>query len=239
MKQFAILFVLAMALIGSAVADTTFPGTVTASNIVATTGTIGGVALSSGTMAYDFTITANHYFLQSGSGTFGTGTGAFTHNGPVGIASGIDITAAGGASDIDYALSSGFMTTPSGTNTLSGHAVFAKTVTVSEAAGSNASPTLTSSDTKTVYPVDASPGDATVTLPAASLVTGRIYMIASSVDPGSYYVRVKATSGKLGGDGGVAAATGLKCTDAACGITLVSDGTNYLITGAYGTWASG
>lgn len=228
------------------------PGTIVVPYLNVTSGaTINGVALSSGSMAYDFTITANHNFLQSGSGTFGTGTGTFTHNGNVVFASNKGITVTSGTSAFDLSGGSGITKTTTGAVTVgpgavgvTGDATFAKTITASKATTLDTNATITSADTKTIYEINASAADCALTLPDAATVTGRVYMIAAQKDPGSHYVRVKATAGKLGGDGGIAAATGLKNTDVACGITLVSDGTNYLIVGSYTApsgagWVSG
>lgn len=99
------------------------------------------------------------------------------------------------------------------------------------------STTLTSASTKTVYGIDASGANKTLTLPDAGTVTGRFYFIGTNKDPGSYYVKITATGGdKIGGAGGFTIA---QTTDAAAGMLLVSDGTLYLLCGSYGTWAEG
>jgi hypothetical protein len=227
----------------------TNPGTIQASDLYATddlkvdddaavagdlvvTGTLqaGVTASDTGSIATDVTIAADK-FLKCASGT-----GQF-----------------------DWVLGSGIFRTTTGTNTLSGNVVIsgtktfttgtgavalngdvtlAKTVTVSKATSVATTTTLTSADTKTLYEIDASGGNVSLVLPAASGVTGRVYMVGSTADPGSNYAFINSTSGKIGGGAGAAAATGIKTTDANFGMTLVSDGTNYLITGAYGTWAA-
>ena len=67
------------------------------------------------------------------------------------------------------------------------------------AVGVNASTTintlLTSSSTKTVYDMDASSGNVTLTLPDAATVPGRMYFISVSGDPGANYARITATGG--------------------------------------------
>lgn len=67
------------------------------------------------------------------------------------------------------------------------------------AVGVNASTTintlLTSSSTKTVYDMDASDGNVTLTLPDAATVPGRMYFISVSGDPGANYARITATGG--------------------------------------------
>lgn len=67
------------------------------------------------------------------------------------------------------------------------------------AVGVNASTTintlLTSSSTKTVYDIDASAANVTLTLPDAATVPGRMYFISVSGDPGANYARITATGG--------------------------------------------
>jgi len=104
-------------------------------------------------------------------------------------------------------------------------------------ASTTVSTTRTDTGTKTVFGIDAHSANVTLTLPDAATVPGRVYQIGTNVDPGSYYVKIKATtSDKLGGSGGFTIA---QTTDAKAGMALVSDGTLYLIYGAYGTWAEG
>jgi hypothetical protein len=177
------------------------------------------------------------------------------------VLSGTDITAATGAEIFDYSASTAAFSTGQGTNTFNGNVVvsgsktvttgtgavgiagdatFSKTVAFSINTTMTADKTITSANTKTVYQIDASGGDVTLTLPDASTVTGREYKVALNGNPGANYGRIKSTAGKFGGANGIAAATGLKCTDdAGAGITLLSNGSDYLIVGAFGTWASG
>lgn len=67
------------------------------------------------------------------------------------------------------------------------------------AVGVNASTTvdtvLTSSSTKTVYDMDASAKNVTLTLPDAATVPGRMYFISVSGNPGTHYARINATGG--------------------------------------------
>ena len=94
--------------------------------------------------------------------------------------------------------------------------------------------TLTSSDLKTVYGINASGGNVTLTLPAADTVTGRLYMIAAAADMGDNNIVLATTgSGKLGGSQG---ADTLTSTDATAAIQLISDGTHYLVVAKVGTW---
>lgn len=67
-------------------------------------------------------ITLGQNTTISGSKTFTTGTGTNTINGAVSVASGVDMTAAGGASDIDWSASSGVFKTPTGVSTFGGSA---------------------------------------------------------------------------------------------------------------------
>ena len=67
------------------------------------------------------------------------------------------------------------------------------------AVGVNASTTidtvLTSSSTKTVYDINATAANVTLTLPDAATVPGRMYFISVSGDPGANYARITATGG--------------------------------------------
>ena len=145
---------------------------------------------------------------------------------------GISITS--GTSIIDLSGGSGIFKTTTGAVTLGPGAVsHTGTVAYSVNAVINADTTITASSTKTTYEIDASGADVTLTLPDAATVSGRLYYVAIKTDPGAFFARIKTTAGKLGGASGIAAVTGLKNTDAAGGITLVSDGTDYLIVGQY------
>ncbi len=97
--------------------------------------------------------------------------------------------------------------------------------------------TFTNATLKNFIPVNASAANVTVTLPdaAALNVAGVPILIGTATDPGDHFVKLNAIGGdKLGGTGG---ATNLMTTSASAGLTLVSDGTNYEIVGAYGTWS--
>ena len=67
------------------------------------------------------------------------------------------------------------------------------------AVGVNASTTndtvLTSASTKTVYDINATAANVTLTLPDAETVPGRMYFISVSGDPGTHYARINATGG--------------------------------------------
>lgn len=190
-----------------------------------------------------FNTAATGYISWLDSGNYMTIKGnpqmddGFTWAGVASPASGSDLNAIGGASDINYTLSSGILVTPTGAATHQGTTTFSKTVNLAVNASTTVGTTLTSSSTKTVYGVDASSANVTLTLPDAATVSGRTYMIGTNVDPGSNYVKVTATgSDKIGGAGGY---TIMQTTDAKAGITVVSDGTRYLLVGLFGTWAEG
>ncbi len=94
---------------------------------------------------------------------------------------------------------------------------------------------LTSASTKTVYPMDGSGGHVTLTLPAADTVTGREYVIVLATDMLANNVIVDTTgAGNLGGASGP---DSLTTSDAAAALTVVSDGTNYLVVNKDGTWS--
>ena len=104
------------------------------------------------------------------------------------------------------------------------------------AVGVNASTTintlLTSSSTKTVYDMDASGGNVTLTLPDAATVPGRMYFISVSGNPGSYYARITAT----GGDD-INANNYLVSTDQwSTAVIVASNGAYRALTS--GTWAA-
>lgn len=94
------------------------------------------------------------------------------------------------------------------------------------------STTLTASSTKTVYDVDASGANRTLTLPDAALVDGRMYFISVSGNPGSNYVRITAT----GGDD-INANNYLVSTDQwSTALVVASNGAYRALTS--GTWAA-
>ena len=82
----------------------------------------------------------------------------------------------------------------SGTLDVSG-AMKMPTMSVGVNASTTISTVLTSSSTKTVYDMDASGGNVTLTLPDAATVPGRMYFISVSGNPGANYVRITATGG--------------------------------------------
>ncbi|MCZ7403349.1 MAG: hypothetical protein O8C67_00265 [Candidatus Methanoperedens sp.] len=93
---------------------------------------------------------------------------------------------------------------------------------------------LTSANLKTVYGMDGSGGSVTLTLPDATTVAGRPYMIGTAVDMVGNNIVVETTgAAKLGGATG---ADTLTSTDAAAALQVVSDGTNYLVIAKVGTW---
>lgn len=102
-------------------------------------------------------------------------------------------------------------------------------------ASATISTTLTASDLETVYPMDGSGGHVTLTLPDAATNAGRVYMVVLAADMGENNVIVDTTgAGNLGGTSGP---DSLTTTDAAAALTVVSDGTNYLIINKDGTWS--
>jgi len=117
---------------------------------------------------------------------------------------------------------------------LGGTFYFGGKVKLASNATTSVSTTLTASGTKNVYGINASGGDVSLHLPAASSAIGIPYFIGLSADPGSHHAIVNASPSKLGGSGGAAT---LRTTDAFAGLMLVSDGTNYLIVGSNGTWS--
>jgi hypothetical protein len=109
-----------------------------------------------------------------------------------------------------------------------------KNIAVAVNATTTLDTTLTSANTSTIYGIDASGGSVTLTLPAANTVTGRLYMIGTAADMVLNNIVIATTGGgKLGGAGG---ADTLTSTDAAAGLQVVSDGTNYLVVAKVGTW---
>ena len=191
---------------------------------VAITGTLqaGVTASDTGTIATDVTIAANK-FLKCASGT----------------------------SIFDWSLGSGIFKTTTGAVTIgpgavgiTGAATFSKPMVLTLNTTNTADKTITAATLKAVYEIDASGGTVVLTLPDAATVTGIPIRIAIATDPGANYATIKATASKFGGSGGIAAATGIKDTDVSGGIELISDGTNYLITGQYfpvggAGWVSG
>jgi len=205
---------------------------------------------------------ANYSLAQSGAAGITVGTTGITASAsPIKLlenatlAANKSLTGLSGSGAVDFSAMTGGYSSPLGTNTFNGNMIGAGITTFTTGAGAvslvgpttltrtlsysvNASTTvdtvLTSASTKTAYGIDAHSANVTLTLPDAATVTGRIYKIATNVDPGTYYVKVTATGAdKLGGSGG---ATTLMTTSGAAGISLISDGTLYLIDGAYGTW---
>ena len=189
---------------------------------------------------------AKIYFGKDKDGyiEFNSGTGVVELHGisevlPTGgiaLPLGEDLTVSeAGDSKVDMHLGTGIFKTTTGVNTFGGEAVFEKKIQASINAALTTNTTITSASTKTIYPIDASGGTVKLTLPAAAGVAGVLYVVGIAADPGSYYVQIGATSGKIGGAAGV---TTIQSTDAYGGMMLVSDGTNYLIVGSDGTWAS-
>lgn len=193
------------------------------------------------TLSGDVTVASGKNFGMTGTGTFGTGTGQVSINGATVFAANKGVTVASGTSAFDFSGGSGAFKTSTGAATIgpgavtvSGAATFSKTVDFSVNASTTLDTTLTSSSTKTIYPINASGASVTLTLPAADTVTGRMYVIDTLVDMGSNNIVVATTGGaKLGGVGG---ADTLTSTDILASLTVVSDGTNYAVISKIGTW---
>lgn len=82
----------------------------------------------------------------------------------------------------------------SGTLDVSG-AMKMSTMTVGVNASTTIDTVLTSSSTKTVYDINATAANVTLTLPDAATVPGRMYFISVSGNPGTHYARINATGG--------------------------------------------
>jgi len=121
----------------------------------------------------------------------------------------------------------------SGTLDITGPAKLS-TVAVGVNATTNKSTTLTTTNTNTVFPMDASGASVTLTLPDASTVNGRLYMVAVSKDMGTNNIVVGTTgAGKIGGESG---ADTLSSTDATAALSVISNGAHYLVISKVGTW---
>lgn len=232
--------------------------TLAANKSISMSGASSGFATGGGVIALngDTTILAGKDLGMSGSATFTTGTGAIALNGNTTLASAKNLSMSGASSFVvgtigidssgstlnlldDVALAinkdigmSGTATFTTGTGSigLNGPTTLADTLAFSVNATTTINTTLSSINTKTVYGIDASAGSKALILPDAATVSGRLYMISTTADPGAYNVTITAT----GGDTiGVAAS---KVTTTPAGMTLVSDGTRYLEVGSYGTW---
>ena len=119
----------------------------------------------------------------------------------------------------------------SGTLDVSG-AMKMSTVAVGVNASTTTNTVLTSSSTKTVYDMDASAKNVTLTLPDAATVPGRMYFISVSGNPGTYYARITAT----GGDD-INANNYLVSTDQwSTAVIVASNGAYRALTS--GTWAA-
>ncbi len=202
-------------------------------------------------------LTSGNYMTIKGNPQFDDG---YTWSGTASPSSGSDLTAIGGASDIDYSLSSGILTTPTGANTLSGDTTIsgAKTftsgtgaVTLKGSTSIDAGKTFTVGETEhrtntsttniTISDTDpdfwfcgnsTEPGNQTYTLPTAADNIGRIITFLVTTDPGANYVRVDGESAETV-DG-----TAIQATTDAVGTELqvVCDGTSWYELNSIGTW---
>ena len=204
------------------------PGAVGISGILTITN-LTAITAATGSSAFD---------LSASTGAFKTPSGTNTIGGATVFAANKGVTVASGTSAFDFSGGSGIFKTSTGAVTIGpGATTVSGSLAYSVNASTTVSTTLTSANTKTVYGIDAHSANVTLTLPDAATVTGRTYVIGTNYDPGSYYVKITSTGGdKLGGTGGFTIA---QTTDGKAGMTLISDGTLYILGGAYGAWAEG
>ena len=240
-------------LVASTGAFTTSTGTNTLSGNVVISGSktftsgTGAVALNGPTTIANLAaITAGSgsaaYDLSASTGAFKTPQGAVTINGATTFAANKGIAMTAGTGAMDFSLGTGVFKTTTGAVTVgpadvtvSGNASFSKNVAYSLNATTSINTTLVDDNTKTVFGINAAAGDRSLTLPAANTVTGRLYMIAASADMGTNYVIVDTTgTAKIGGTNG---ADSLKSTSADAALSVISDGTNYLVISKVGTWS--
>jgi len=111
------------------------------------------------------------------------------------------------------------------------NSISSDTMTMKVNASTTLSTTFTSASLPGIIPVNATSANVTLTLPDAALIKGRMVIVSANSDMGAHYVRIDATGGDK-----IAGAAKLGSTDAYAGITLFSDGTNYLKAGASGSW---
>jgi len=172
-------------------------------------------------------VSAGNYFDMGGNPLFSDGA---RWTGNLVPTAGSDLVATSGESDLNFAASTGFTNTTTDTNYINGNVEFAKNIAYPVNATLTINTTLTSANTKVIYPIDASAGNKTLILPDAATVTGRMYMISTTADPGTYNIAISATGGDT-----IGTAASLATTTPA-GLTLISDGTRYGVVGSYGTW---
>lgn len=216
-------------------------GATTIANLAAITAGSGSAAydLSASTGAFTTsqgTNTLSGNTVISGSKTFGTGTGAVSINGATTFAANKGIAMTAGTGAMDFSLGTGVFKTTTGAVTIGpGLTTMSGGIAYPVNATTTLDTTLTASDTKTVYPMDGSGASVTLTLPDPTTVSGRMYIIAVAADMGGNNIVVADTgAGKIGGAGG---ADTLTSTDASAALTVISNGTHYLVTSKVGTWS--
>ena len=141
------------------------------------------------------TMTGAITFSGTQAGTYSLG-GTPTLASNLSVASGIDITAAGGASDINYSASSGAFTTPTGTTTLSGAVSVASGVDITAVGGvsdinysASSGAFTTSSGTNTLT------GNVTLGTGTVSTAAQQITLTSGIADSGTNYgVRTNTTN---------------------------------------------
>jgi hypothetical protein len=204
-------------------------------------GMTGTMTLASGKDIVGGASTSDLDFVAS-SGAFNSPSGTNTIRGATVWAADKGVTVASGTSAFDFSGGSGVFKTSTGAATIgpgavgiSGAVTLAKTLQYSINASTTLDTTLTSSSTKTMYPMDGSAATVTLNLPDATTVPGRMYIISAPVDMASNNIVVASATGHLGanGNGNVHSLTS---TDATASLSVISDGTNYVVLSRVGTW---
>lgn len=201
-------------------------------------------------------------FFNSSSGAAEVVGLTAVNNLSIEMEAGEDITFVAGDSKIDLDAGTGITSTTTGVNYLNGNVqvpsdktvkfggvttvasiavnttatVTGATTLSTVAVGVNASTTndtvLTSSSTKTVYDINATAANVTLTLPDAATVPGRMYFISVSGDPGGNYARINAT-----GEDDINANDYLVSTEQwSTAVIVASNGAYRALTN--GTWAA-
>lgn len=115
--------------------------------------------------------------------------------------------------------------------TVTGH-MTSKTYAGSAGSAITTDTVYTAATLPTFVKVNQATGDVTVVLPVASSTPGRLIGVKSVATSGSNYMKINVTGG-----GYIDASTIVMSNTARAGITLFSDGTQYWIMSAYGSWS--
>jgi fibronectin-binding autotransporter adhesin len=176
------------------------------------------------------------------SGVMKTPTGAITMSGATTWLADKGIAYTSGSGAADFSLGSGVFKTTTGAVTIgpgavgvSGAVTLAKTIQYSINASTTLDTVLTSANTKTIYPMDGSGGTVTLDLPDATTVPGREYIVSAPVDMGTNNIVVRSVTGHLGANGS-GNVHSLTSTDATASLSVISDGTNYVVLSRVGIW---